>query len=246
MFKKSFALLLLLFIFCGIRNNAECAAGEEIFSDKTRLDFPFLKGERLIYDVNYNNLKIGESVLIFNGEKELNGEKVYHITFSTDLGAFKDVEDIYADKETFLPLKVSRRISQIGRFSYNVNEEYDQENFKVEIHKEGKLLSKEFTIKKDAPISNAILLPYYYRQQPDYCEKKKLEVILPTVNFDVVFKGKETIDTYLGQHSAYSFASIPAKFAFWLSTDKRRIPLKIKSSINPDYSLTIRSIEKAF
>jgi len=203
---------------------------------------PFLNDKKLVYDVYHGGLKIGKSVLIFHGEKKIDGKDVYHITFSTDLRVFKDVEDIYADKDTLLPYRIVRRISQVGRFSIRIKEEYDQEAFTVKIKKQGKLLAREFTIQKESPIQNAILLTYYYRAKPDINESRRLKVNLPTVDFDIGLKGKEVINTPWGKYSTYVFNSIPPKFSFCLSADEKRIPLKIKSFPPLGYSLVLNSI----
>ena len=235
--KKIFILFYIIFSFCIIQDSAVCLAERN-----KDLSLPFYDGEELICDVYHRGLKIGKSILTFHGEKEIDGRDVYHITFSTNLYLFKDVEDIYADKETLFPFKVVRRISHVGRFPVRIREEYDQKAFKVKIKKQGKLLSREVTIQKEGPIQNAILLPYYYRTKPDITENQRLKVNLPTVNFDVVFKGEEIITTRLGEYSAYVFASIPPRFTFCLSADEKRIPLKIESLTTLGYSLVLNSI----
>lgn len=200
-------------------------------------------GERLVYDVYFNRLKIGESVLEFHGEKRLNGRDTYRITFTTKTPGFEDAEDIYADKETFLPLRVSRSIKKLGAFSTTIQEEYDQAAFKVIIKKQSTFSSKEFAIQKDEPISNAIVLPYYYRTRPDIAKGESFKVTLPTVDFDVVLEGREVVATPLGVRPVYVFVSVPSKFTFWLSADKRRIPLKIEGHTALGHSLIIKSIE---
>ena len=246
--KRWFILFIILFILSIILSNFEPITKKEALTkaeqatEQVNIVLPFSKEEQLTYDVYYKKLKVGKSVLTFHGEEEINGKKTYHITFYTKVPGLQDIEEIYADQQTFLPLKVSRQIDQIGSFRTRITEEYDQEAFVVIIKKQGKFFSKEFTIEKKAPIHNAILLPYYYRTKPVVTGDEKFKVTLPTADFDVVFKGKETISTYLGEYSAHVFSSIPAKFSFWLSADKRRVPLKIKSLTIQGYSLKIRSI----
>ncbi|MBU1006013.1 MAG: DUF3108 domain-containing protein [Candidatus Omnitrophica bacterium] len=202
----------------------------------------FKSGETLTYRVSYKGLRIGKSVLTFNGEKDLGGEKVYHITFSTRVPSLKDTEEIYADKVTWLPLEVHRNIKKKVGFNDSIVEKYDQKKFRIDIKQKSKLRSKDFSIEKDAPIHNAILLPYYYRSKESFSESEKLKINLPTMDFEVMFDGVETVRTPLGEYKAYVFTSDPPKFKLWLSADERRIPLKIK---NPDalgYSLIIEDI----
>jgi len=210
-------------------------------ADEKSLDLPFQEGEELLYDVYFKALKVGESALVFHGEKKIDGNTFYHISFSTKLPTFEDTEEIYAYKESFLPFKVSRHIKRLGSFVTRIEEEYDQNAHKVTIKKKATFSSKELVIQKDAPIHNAILLTYFYRSKPVAEGEKTFKVTLPTVDFDISLKNKESIDTGLGEHDAYVFSAIPSKFTFWLSADDKKIPLKIDSHTAMDYSLIINS-----
>ncbi len=201
------------------------------------------KGEKLTYSVYYKSTQIGTSILIFNGQKHSEGKDTYHITFITKVPGFKDVEEIYADKETFLPHRVYRRINQIIGFPTKITEEYNQEEFRVDITKKGKILSKKFSIEKNAPIHNAILLPYYYRNRDIPGQDQRLKVTLPKAEFDLLFKGKETMKTPAGEYVTYVFGSEPEQFTFWLSADKNRLPVKIESLTRRGYSLILRKVE---
>jgi len=211
--------------------------------DSKDLAPPFKDGEKLTYEVRYNGLKVGRSILTFNGEKDLDGKSVYHITFFTKIPSLKDTEEIYADKDTFLPIEVHRKIKKKIGFNNSIVEKYDQKKFKVDISSKSKLRSKNFSIQRHAPIHNAILLPYYYRVKESFDENERINVSLPTMDFEVIFKGKETIKTPLGEYESYAFTSNPPKFKLWLSADKKRIPLKIKNPGTLGYSLIIKSIE---
>ena len=212
--------------------------------DSKDLAPPFKDGERLTYEVRYNGVKVGRSILTFNGEKDMEGKPAYHITFFTKIPSLKDTEEIYADKDTFLPIEVHRKVNKKIGFSDRIIEKYDQENFKVDISSKSKLRSKSFSIQKDAPIHNAILLSYYYRAKESFDENERIKVSLPTMDFEVMFKGMETIETPLGEYESYAFMSDPPKFKLWLSTDKKRIPLKIKNPGTLGYSLVLKSFDK--
>jgi hypothetical protein len=140
---------------------------------------------------------------------------------------------------------VSRLINNIGSFPTAIDEYYDQDAGRIEIEKRGKFLSKKITIQKEGTIHNAILLPYYYRVKQDLLKGATLKVNLPTVDFDVILKGVETIVTPMGEYSAYVFRSNPAKFTLWVSADEKRIPLRIENPSVFGYSLVINAIESA-
>ena len=213
-------------------------------ADKKDLALPFQEGEKLTYEVRYNGLKVGRSILTFNGEKDLDGKSTYHITFFTNIPSLKDTEEIYADKDTFLPIEVRRKIKKKIGFSNSVVEKYDQKKFKVDISSKSKLRSKKFSIQRHAPIHNAILLSYYYRVKESFDENERIKVTLPTMDFEVMFKGLEAIKIPLGEYEAYAFTSDPPKFKLWLSADKKRIPLKIKNPGTLGYSLILKSFDK--
>ncbi|MBU1147312.1 MAG: DUF3108 domain-containing protein, partial [Candidatus Omnitrophica bacterium] len=204
---------------------------------------PFTKGEKFIYDVKYKGLKVGRSILTFHGEEKLGDKKAYHITFSTNIPSLKDTEELYADKDTFLPIQVHRAIKKKLGFGDRIKEVYDQENFRVDVSSKSKLRTKRFSIQKDRPIHNAILLAYYYRVNNTFNKGDKFNITLPTFDFEVTFNGIEAVKTPLGEFQAYTFTSDPPKFKLWLSLDERKIPLKIENPSMLGYSLVIRSID---
>ncbi|MBU1853658.1 MAG: DUF3108 domain-containing protein [Candidatus Omnitrophica bacterium] len=216
---------------------------EAAFGNRDTSQLPFKEGERFTYQVKYRGLKIGKSILTFHGERDLEGKKAYYITFDTSTSAFMDNEEIFADKDTFLPLEVHRMVKKTIGFTDKIKERYDQENFRVDITQKSKLRKKGHSIEKDAPIHNAILLTYYYRVRENFNKDEKAKITLPTVDFEVMYNGIETIETPMGEQRAYAFTSEPPKFKFWLSADERKIPLKIDNPAVAGYSLIIKSID---
>lgn len=204
---------------------------------------PFKKGETLTYEVKYKNVTIGRSVLEFRGEEMLRGRPVYRVNFLTNIPSFQDAETIYAGRNTFLPMEVDRTIKKKVGFNDEIKEIYDQSGHKVDISQKSKLRSRHFSIKRDSPINNAILLTYLYRTQTYFDKSERRKVTLPTVEFEVMYDGIETIETQLGEYKAYSFVSDPPKFKLWLSADEKRTPLKIENPSTLGYSLEIESIE---
>ncbi|MFC1666962.1 DUF3108 domain-containing protein [Candidatus Omnitrophota bacterium] len=230
---------LLLYTIINIAPNGH--AVDVAYNDQSSSNLPFKIGERLTYEVRYKKVRLGESILTFHGEKELNNKNVYHITFFTKIPTLKDTEELYAEKGTFLPLEVHRTIKKKLGFGDRIREIYDQKNFRVDIKQRSKLRLNEFSIQKDSPVHNAILLAYYYRTQRDFSEDERFKVALPTFDFDVIYRGIENIKTPLGEYRAYAFISEPPKFKLWLSADERKLPLKIENPGTLGYSLIIKS-----
>lgn len=206
-------------------------------------NLPFSREEKFEYDVKYKGLDIGESTLVFHGLKELGNKKVYYVTFSTNIPSIRDFEELYGDKDTFLPVEVHRTIKKRIGFNDRIKEIYDQKKFRVDITQKSNLRTKEFAIEKDSPIHNAILLIYYYRTRKAFKENERFKVTLPTVDIEVIYSGKETIKTALGEQTAHTFTSDPPKFKLWLTADEKRIPLKIEDPRMLGYSLVIKSAE---
>jgi hypothetical protein len=228
-----YKIILMLVLLCALTYTCEAQSAQEIFRE----------GERLTYDVKYKKLRIGESVLTFHGERDLNGKKVYYVTFVTRVPSFKDAEDLYADMDTFLPVEVHRSIKKSTGFNDNIVERYDQDDFRVDIKQKSRLRTREFSIQKQAPINNAILLAYYYRMREDFNKDRPLEVTLPQIDFKIMYGGTETLDTPMGQYKAHVFTSDPPKFRLWLSADEKRIPLKIQNPGMLGHSLIIKEID---
>jgi len=204
---------------------------------------PFEEGEQLTYQASFKQVKLGKSIMTFHGEEDINGEAAYHVSFFTKIPSLRDTEELYAEKDTFLPIEVHRKIKKRIGFSDNIIEKYDQENFRVDITSKSRLRTKEFSIEKDSPIRNAILLVYYCRAIEHFDKNKPIKINLPTTEFDVLYKGIETIDTPIGEFQAHRFTSDPPKFKLWLSADERRIPLKIKNPGTLGYTLVIKAID---
>jgi len=215
----------------------------QVLPDEPEKSLPFLAGEKLTYSLKYKGIKIGQTVLTFHGEAELVGRKSYLITLRTDSFYLKDLEKIYADKETFLPFKVERQIKKFGGLTDVIIEDYNQEEYKVEIKKKGFVFTREVTINRPSVIHNAILLSYDYRRRGDFEKDEKARIYLPTRELDLTFKGKEPISTPLGEYLAYAFEANSSKFRFWLKDDEKKIPLRIEDPGVFGYSLVIESIE---
>ena len=220
---------------------ADAVAGidtEQESSIVETMPLPFEDGEKLIYDVYSKGIKIGKSVLTFHGEED----EAYHISFLTNVPFFEDSEEIYAQKDTFLPLKVERTLKKAGGIKTKIIEEYDQENFKVSIEKQGVFRTKKEVIKRDSPIYNAILLTYYCRLKPAAAKDEPFKIVLPTSEYDVQVSGEDTIKTSKGEYPVTVYSSTPSKFTFYLSTNSSRVPVKIESHTALDYTMILGSV----
>lgn len=234
-------IVILFFCVLLVALSMRSAAQEDVLPDNPYVsELPFSKGEAFSYGVKYKGINAGRSTLIFHGEEQLGNRDVYHITFSTRVGIVTDKEELFADRETFLPVEVHRLFKKFGTFTENIIERYNQKDFRVDIEKKTRFRLRNISIKKDSPIHNAILLTYLYRAKDAFVKGERHKITLPSAEFEVTFDGIETVKTPLGDFSAYRFSSSPYNFQFWLGIDEKKLPLKIE---NPgrmmEYSLEL-------
>jgi hypothetical protein len=200
--------------------------------------FPDRLGEKIIYDVMLGSVKLGTAVFHYQAKSELNFKPVNFITFDTKVIRFKDSEKIYCDPKTSLPLRVEREISNWPKYE-KIIEVYDQEKFLLHIVKTESGHDQAQDFKKDAPIHNSILLPYYVRQIPDLAVGWKFQANLPTQQFSIELVTIEEIKIEAGTFKAYHFKSTPERFEIWISADENKIPLKIKGVSGIGYTLVM-------
>jgi hypothetical protein len=196
-------------------------------------------GEKITYYVQLGKLNLGKAVFKHLPNTELQGKKVNLMTFETRLARFTDLEKIYSDPESFLPLRVERYIST-WPFPEKIIEDYDQGKFSVLIKKFKHNKQEEIVIKKDSVINNAILLPYYVRDIAKLEVGYNLTAGLPAQEFIIELVAIEEINVPAGKFMAYRFESKPKKFEIWITVDKRRIPIKINGTSGLGYTLAMQ------
>ena len=207
---------------------------KDILSKYTRP--PERIGEKIVYNIRLGKVYLGKAIFNHLAKVELGGKLVSRMTFETRLARFTDLEIIYSDSNSFLPLKVERDIST-WPISEKIIEHYDQKNFTLTVIKKKGRKKEELVIRKDGPIHNAIMLPFYIRRLPaGQAGMANLDVgwsmlaNLPNQRFEIKLTALEELKVPAGTFKAYRFESVPRRFEIWLSADERKIPLKIKGS----------------
>ena len=172
-------------------------------------------------------------------QEKLDGKNVNVMVFKTKVTRFSDTEKIFSDPDTSLPLRVERDISN-WPFSEKITEQYDQKGFLLTITKLKGGKRNEQVIKKEDVIHNAILLPYFIRDMGNLESGFSLKARLPTQEFLITLVGIDEVVVPAGAFKAYHFISEPKKFEIWISTDEKRIPLKIRGTSGVGYILVMR------
>ncbi|MBU4477639.1 MAG: hypothetical protein KKH34_00880, partial [Candidatus Omnitrophica bacterium] len=122
-------------------------------------------GEQIVFDVMLGKVRIGTARYHYVREAKVDGREAYLITFETKAVKFRDQETIYCDRATFLPVLVERKVTQLLK-PENIREVYDQRNYTLTITKK-RFTEETQVIKKDGPIHNSILLPFFVRNNSD-------------------------------------------------------------------------------
>lgn len=197
--------------------------------------FADFKGEKIRYAI----FPAGTAEYKDEGLVDFGNRKAGLVTFRTRMAGFDDLERIYSDPDTLLPLKVERDVSILLRKEYLI-EDYASEINTLTITKFVKNKKvKEYLFKSDGPIYNAVTLPFYLRTVPDLKVGWTFTVSFPE-KFQITLSSIEDIEVPAGKFKAYYFTSSPSKFEIWISCDERRIPLKIKGMGIYKYSMVMK------
>jgi len=191
-------------------------------------------GEKVIYAVS----PVGTAEYNDLGIVEYKGKKLWMVTFLTKVPGFKDLEKIYADPKSGLPVTVERFIDWPLSQEYII-EEYDPEhNSQVNRRYVKNKLTNEYKFHSEkGPYYNAILLPFYLRGMKDLHLEWKMVVRVPE-EFTVTLSEIEDVKVKDKMVKAYHFTGEPTKFDIWISRDSARVPVIIKGS---SYSMIMQS-----
>lgn len=193
-------------------------------------------GEKLTYSIS----PLGKAEYTDCGLVDLQGKKLKLITFRTMVFGFDDLEKIYSDSITFLPVRVERYISWPFSKEY-IEEEYSSQTYSLRIKKYvNKQVVNEQTFTAKGPIHNAILLPFSLRNEIEFSIGNTFEVRMPE-EFKVTLASIDELPLPSGTFKAYHFVSAPHKFEIWISKDQYRIPLVIKGMGGLGYSMQMQS-----
>ncbi|MDP3732765.1 MAG: DUF3108 domain-containing protein [Candidatus Omnitrophota bacterium] len=215
------------------RNTPRSIKGEE-----KEIIQPDYVGEKIIYDVKLGKLYLGKARFNNLANVQLDGRLLSVMMMETKLTQFTDTEKIYSDPETLLPIRVERDILKLLARE-KITEDYDQNNFTVTIIKNKGAKQQKLVIKKNGHIHNAVLLPYYVRRIPALDVGRIIIANLPTRRLEIKLVSIEDIKVPAGTFKAYHFKSTPKQIEIWISTDVRRIPLKIQGTGIFAYSMVM-------
>ncbi|MDO8489391.1 MAG: hypothetical protein Q7S42_04705 [Candidatus Omnitrophota bacterium] len=197
------------------------------------------KGERVTYAIS----PLGKAEYNDMGLVDYRGKKLWLVTFLTRVIGFCDLEKIYVDSQTGLPLTVERYIKWPLSKEFLIEEYDSQNNSQVTRRFVKNKLTNEYKYKSNGPYYNAILLPFYLRGVKDLNIGWSMVVRVPD-EFVVRLQNIENIKVNGKIIAAYHFTSKPDKFEIWLSKDKDLLPVVIKGTAGYKMFMKSHSVQE--
>jgi len=201
----------------------------------------FKDGETLKYLVHYGFIDGGYAMLKLT-DFEMNGKKYFHAIasgYSTGLAdklfKVRDVYETFVDKETDLPVKAIRNISE-DTYKYYDEVLFNRRDNTVISKRKGKVSVPENTMD--------ILSAFYYARNHNFKNLKQGDIITLDTYFDdgmfilqIRYKGIETIKTNFGKVNCLKFSPVvePGRIfdtqddvTIWISNDNNFLPVRIQ------------------
>jgi len=216
--------------------NDFCNGKNTSFKDNEKLMF------RVYYNVSFVWINAG-NVQFTTTPEEMNGRKVYHVTGDGKTAksyVFYKVNDkyeTYIDKETLLPLRFVRNVSE-GGFKFKQDVSFN--------HKKLQAVSD----KKTYPIPKCtqdVLSAIYFARNINYNSYKPGDKIPFTMFLDdkvyslyIKYIGKEKIKTRMGTYNSIKISPLLIegtifkggdKMTVYVSDDENHLPLRVESPI---------------
>jgi hypothetical protein len=212
-------------------------------------DLPFQPGEKLTFELRWTIIPAGESTLEVLPMKTIDGIKAYHFQLTAESNSFVDVFYKVRDRiDSFVSADVTHSIlykkkQHEGNTRRDIVVNFDWRNKKAQY--------TNFNEKKPSidilPGSFDPLSAFYFVRLADIKEKSTIErpitdgkecIIgrLSVIKRETVHLKIGTYDTFLVEPELKHIGGVfekskNAKIQLWVTADKRKIPVKIKSEV---------------
>lgn len=206
---------------------------EEEKAAREEKPLPFEIGEKFLYRVNYGIIKVGEIEFEYLGREKIDGiwQDVIRLGSNVNILRLFQIESeelVYIDADTYLPVKVQRRVNYSGTREL-ILEIYQQEEGRVRITQEKDGITEEKLLEAEPPIHNALALYFLY---PFELEAEALgetyEFNLPTRKINIKLKKLERVPARETVEEFYILESLPPRrFRIWLNKTER-MPQRIE------------------
>ena len=210
---------------------------------------PFVPGERLVFDLKWEFVKAGEAVLEVLPIETINGVEVYHFVLTAETNKYLDLIYKVRDRiDAYADVNMTRSIlykknQREGRSRRNIVIEFDWEKNEASYSNFGEKIAP-------IPIQPGTFDPltaFYYARMIDFEKHKGIERPVTDgkkcIDGHVSVVKKESIEVPLGTFETFVLEpelkdlrgvfekDKEAKIEVWVSSDKRKFPLKVKSKV---------------
>ena len=193
---------------------------------------PFKIRDKSLYQVHFNGIKVGTIELEYQGREKI--DKIWQdvIRLASNVKILKlfqiqSEEVVYMDKDTYLPLKVQRKVKFLGR-EESILEEYHQKEGWVKIIQAKGKVTEERLMRVNPPIHNVLILYFLYPLDlKDEAIGKTYEFNLPTRKISIKLKEARRISTHKAKEEFYILEGSPRRFKVWLKKTER-LPLRVE------------------
>ena len=213
------------------------------------IDLPFYPGEKLTFVLKWTIIPAGESVLEVLPMETIDGVKAYHFLLTAKSNAFidtfykvRDRIDAYTNTEMTHSMLYKKKQRE-GNSHRDIVVNFDWQNNKAQYTNFGeKLAPIDILSGSFDPLS-----AFYFVRLFDFREKSTIErpitdgkecIIgkLSIIKRETIKLKNNTYDTYLIEPEMKHIGGVfekskDAKIQLWVTADKRRIPVKIKSKV---------------
>jgi hypothetical protein len=189
-------------------------------------------GETVSYTIKKFGLPMGDAVFVYKGEVTLEGQQAIYLQVTAQGFQFYDQENIYLQKQTFLPIKVERKLDIFGK-TESIIERYDHEAGTVTIYgrQEDQGEEKPTVIQHKGPIHNIYGFIYHYRIKGGFPKGEQMNIQLPTRRVSILRKGERVLRLH-GKERRTDFLETRDKdIQVWFSQDRSKVPYQIKGAI---------------
>jgi hypothetical protein len=212
-------------------------------------DLPFQPGEKLTFQLRWTIIPAGESTLEVLPMETINGIKAYHFLLTAESNAFVDVFYKVRDRiDAYVNVDVSNSIlykkkQNEGKSHRDIVVKFDWQNQKAQYTNFKEKLAPIDIL----PGSFDPLSAFYFIRLVDFKGKSTIErpitdgkecIIgrLSVIKRETIHVKSGTYDTYLIEPEIKHIGGVfekskNAKIQLWVTADKRKIPVKIKSKV---------------
>jgi hypothetical protein len=212
-------------------------------------DVPFYPGEKLTFVLKWTIIPAGESVLEVLPMETINGVKAYHFLLTAKSNAFvdafykvRDRIDAYANTEMTHSMLYKKKQRE-GKSHRDIVVNFDWQNSKAQYTNFEEVLPPiDIMSGSFDPLSAFYFVRFFDFQKTSKVErpvtdgKECIMGKLSVIKRETIQLENNTYDTYLIEPEVKHIGGVfekskDAKIQLWVTADKRRIPVKIKSKV---------------